>query len=196
MLCTLVGVFVQAVGGFAAPGTLSLAEDIPNPIVASAAGSVAISGVFTPANGTALEAQVALFLYVSSDSEDGDFRRGRGLIDSTTGAFTADIVDIPPGSSEIVFSFAIVEDETAARLRRNLKYADVSESGTASDPRRLLDASGVGSVHTAQVTNENECNSALTFRLDWADGDSDVDLWVYDPSGGLAVYYQKQGVRL
>lgn len=185
-----------------------------------------MSGVFTRVDGAPLDPEIALFLYISTGTNgdaagDGvDTRRGRGVVNASTGAFTADVADVPVGSSEIVFSFVLPADNggdngkniSGRRLRQRRgkrgrkllrrraahgRSEANEDSRFATDRRRRLDTRGtgaVGSVHTVAVLNDRYCSNALSVRLQWDDGASDLDLWVYEPDGTLVNYGALQGV--
>lgn len=191
---------IQAAGGFAGPGSITLSDSSGDAILASESGSFVVEGSFTPANGEPLDPATIVHIYIfdGSSSDNTDASRGVAAVDVDTGAFTAAVTDSPVGSSTLVLSFVLDESMTTTvgsegGRRRGLR----STRGAGRDEaRRLFAASGSRSVFTAPVANPNSCDNALAITLEWFDGDSDIDLWVTEPGGGPAVgFSNKQGVR-
>lgn len=148
-------------GGFAGPGYPDLdgRDNFYTFIVTegSESGTVSVSGVFEKDDGDALPASTALYLYIYNEHSPTDFERGQGVIDTTTGNFTATITDFPVGYSEGILSFVVLDPADGADI-------------TADD-----------SVFTLDVVNEG-CSDALRIKLEW-DSNADLQLWVTDPNG-------------
>lgn len=173
MLCkfvySFICCFIQAVGGFAGPGTVTFSDTSPEPVVASEADSFVVEGVFARADGEPLEPSTILYLYIFQGTSSGsaaEALRGTAAVDPTTGAFTAAVTDAPAGDSTLVMSFVLGLD-----------------GGSGEDGRRLVEAAGTGSVYTVPVVNPTDCANALAITLEWTDGASDIDLWVLEPGG-------------
>lgn len=169
--------FAQAAGGFAGPGTVAFSDSSPEPILISEADSFVVEGVFARADGEPLDPATILYLYIFDETSSVSPSRGTVAVDPVTGAFTAAVTDAPAGDSTLVMSFVLSQDD-------DLTFG-----------RRLVQASGTGSVHTVPVVNPTLCTNALAITLQWADSDSDVDLWVLEPGGQDVGFSNLNGVR-
>lgn len=159
-------IHAQATGGFAGPGSLTRAPAGTIELTEADDGSVSLSGTFLRDDGGTLPISASVFVYVENAAQPNDFLRGQAALDSSTGAFSTVVTDIPAGSSRLFLSFVIV------------------------DPAEALDSAeaGADTVFALDVSNA-ACVPSLTITLEWSDDISDVDLFVTEP-GGTVVSYQ------
>lgn len=125
-------------------------------------GTVEVSGTFKRYDGSELPESLALFLYVENEDAPDDFVRGQGIIDPSTGNFTATITDIAPKYSRGLLSFVSLDIADAPGGRNG--------NGVTAT-----------SVFEMNIVNEG-CSDALRITLQW-DGEADLDLWVTEPGG-------------
>lgn len=128
----------------------------------TALGTVQVSGAFTRNDDSALSESLALFLYIENEDAPEDFVRGEGIIDPSTGNFTATITDIPPKYSRGFLSFVSL---------------DIADAPGGQDG----DGKTATSVFAMNIVNEG-CSEALRVALQW-EGESDLNLWVTEPGG-------------
>lgn len=152
----------QAVGGWAGPGDAVDADGRRLQTMPFAGreeeGTVSVSAYFVRDDGTALPSSTALYLYLHNEDSESDFVRGEGVIDPTTGEFTAVITQVPVGYSRAILSFVVLDP------------ADAGEGNYPYD-----------TVFELDVVNEG-CSDALRIKLEW-ESDDDINLWVADPNG-------------
>ena len=170
-LCLLFLLF-QAVGGWAGPGFPELADgdEYYKLFIAEGAesGTISVSGNFKREDEAPLAASTALYLYLYNEDDDTDYVRGQGVIDPTTGDFTATIDDFPIGYSQGILSFVVLDS------------ADGGDY-TVDD-----------TVFAMDVINEG-CSEALRIKLEW-DSNDDLDLWVTDPAGNRVSFSNRATV--
>lgn len=161
-------------GGWAGPGRPELddGEEYYKLFIADGveSGTISVSGNFARYDETALPASTALFLYLHNEDAESDYVRGQGVIDPTTGDFTATITDLPIGYSRGIMSFVVL------------------------DPADRGEVSADDTVFLMHIINEG-CSQALRIKLEWQSND-DLDLWVTDPNGDRVSYANKATVRV
>ena len=155
----------QAIGGFAGPGSVELDGDnsyIWDRVTLNEedAGVLEVTGTFErDVDGDAsLPSSTALFVYL--ELEDESFIRGEGTIDPSTGEFTATVMNVPEGFSEVFYSFVVLDPEEAVDIDD-----DYAESVFYSD--------------VISIT----CTSPLTITLEWSTDNSDFDMSIAEPDG-------------
>ena len=161
-------------GGWAGPGRPELddGEEYYKLFIADGveSGTISVSGNFARYDETALPASTALFLYLHNEDAESDYVRGQGVIDPTTGDFTATITDLPIGHSRGIMSFVVL------------------------DPADRGEVSADDTVFLMHIINEG-CSQALRIKLEWQSND-DLDLWVMDPNGDRVSHANKATVRV
>ena len=80
-----------------------------------ALGTVSVSGSFVRNDDSALPASTTLYLYLHTEDSESDFVRGEGVIDPTTGEFTAVITEIPVGNSRAILSLVVLDPADAGQ---------------------------------------------------------------------------------
>lgn len=165
------GLFIvlQAVGGFLGPGFLTGLTSGNIELSAADDGSALVSGVFERDDGAALPSSASVFFYLENTDQSDDFARGQEALVPSTGEFTTIVTDIPEGNSTLWLSFVV------------------------ADPAEALDVAGADTVFALDVSND-ACVSSLTITLEWPGATSDLDLWVFEPSGRRVGYSSSQGV--
>lgn len=161
----------QATGGFAGPGYVELDDDMSiwQHIVLDETdgGELMVTGTFYRYDedyyydndmGGPLPPSIALFVYLELD--DGSFIRGVGVIDPSTGEFTATVTGIPDGLSTVFYSFVFLDPDDT--LDSNNPYGN--------------------SVFDSEVISY-QCPSPLTITLEWSSDNSDLDMEVTEPDG-------------
>lgn len=164
----------QAVGGFAGPGSIALADSNRIGLIIigeDEAGTLELSGNFQRDDQEALPASIALFLYIDDGNSGNDFARGQGEIDASTGDFTATVSDIPSAFSNVILSFVVL------------------------DPADTPDEQGAQTVFLLEVVN-NGCSSPLKITLEWDTDNTDLDLFVTEPGGRTVYFGNTRGVRV
>ena len=163
----------QAVGGWAGPGYPELVggNEFYKLFVTEGeeSGTISVSGTFERDDEAALADSTALYLYLYNEDNESDYARGQGVIDVSTGDFTATIDDFPVGYSQGVLSFVVLDPTDGG-------------DNTVEDTVFIMD-----------VINEG-CSEALRIKLEW-DSNDDLDLWVTDPNGNRVSYSDKATVR-
>lgn len=134
------------------------------------AGSFTVSGNFERDDEAALPASTALYLYIYNEDDESDFVRGQGVIDATTGDFTATFSDLDIGYSLALLSFVVLDP--ADNAEESVKYT----------------------VFTLDAVNEG-CSDSLRVLLEW-DGNDDLGLVVTEPSGDEVSYSNEVTVGL
>ena len=132
--------------------------------------TISVSGFFEKYDDTALPESTRLYLYLYNEDSPTDFERGQGVIDVTSGNFSATIDDIPVGYSRGVFSFVALDADDGGNL-------------TAGN-----------SVYGIDIANEG-CSDELRIKLEWNSNDY-IDLWVTDPNGNRVSYSDRATVRV
>lgn len=166
--------FIQAIGGFAGPGSISR---VPSTIelTEADAGSFSLEGLFIRDDGLPLPTSTSAFFYIENPVQPEDFVRGQSSLESIisdglrAGQFSVIITDIPQGSGRLFLSIVIL------------------------DPDEALDVVGPDTVFAVDVTNE-ACNPPLTITLEWSDAISDVDLFIIEPDGTAVNFRNTVGV--
>eukprot|EP00903_Cladosiphon_okamuranus_P014055 g13064.t1 len=158
----------DATGGFAGPGSLTLIPAGTIELTQEDGGSVSVSGTFIRDDGASLPSSTSVFIYIENTAQPDDFVRGQEALDSSTGAFSTMVTDIPEGSSRLFFSFVVV------------------------DPVEALDAAGADTAFAFDVSN-SACVPSLTITLEWTGETSDVDLFVVEPAGAEVFYGDRFG---
>ena len=155
----------QAIGGFAGPGYVELDGDssYSSDLVIlneDDAGVVEVTGTFerNVAGDASLPSSTALFVYL--ELEDDSFMRGEGSIDSSTGEFTATVMNLPEGFSKMFYSFVVLDPEEAV----------------------VIDGGYATSVFYSDVISLT-CPSPLTITLEWSTDNSDFDMEITEPDG-------------
>ena len=150
--------------GWAGPGYLELTDGNEKLLVGEELGTLSVSGNFVRRDDSALPASTTLYLYLHNENSESDFVRGEGVIDPTTGIFTAVINEIPVGYSRGILSFVVL---------------DPADAGQGNYP--------YDTVFDVDIVNEG-CSDALRIKLEWESTDN-IDLWVTDPNGDRVSYY-------
>ena len=83
-----------------------------------------------------------VFAYIYTDDDPDNFLSSQGTLDTSTGAFTVVVEDVPTGESSLVLSFAILD--------------------SADAPPDM----GTNTVYDYNVANVG-CGNALTLTLEW-----------------------------
>lgn len=156
-------------GGRAGPGDVEFDDgddfDLLFITEGGESGTILVSGTFVRDDDAALPASTALYIYLHNENSETDFVRGQGVIDTSTGDFSAAIGDIPVGYSRGILSFVVLDAD------------DVGDLSVGD------------SVFELDVINEG-CSDALRIRLEWDSSDS-IDMWITEPRGDRAGDYGK-----
>ena len=155
--------------GWAGPGYLELTDGNEKLLVGEELGTLSVSGNFVRRDDSALPASTTLYLYLHNENSESDFVRGEGVIDPTTGNFTAVITAIPVGYSRGILSFVVLDP------------ADAGQGNYHDD-----------TVFDVRIVNEG-CSDALRTKLEW-ESTENIDLLVTDPTGDSVVYYSPDTV--